>query len=110
VLSRLSEEQDRRLPRWGHSTSPVRTRDHPRAANVVVGRHMLVHRSTVLLMELLGMQVSTGFAASLPLSRKGGFLAFVRKTLATAPVMHAAETLPALHPERHLSNWKFRTA
>jgi transposase len=36
-----------------------------RVADVVVGHHVPVHRSTVLVMELLGMQVSTGFAAGL---------------------------------------------
>jgi transposase len=34
-------------------------------ADVVVGHHVPVHRSTVLVMELLGMSVSTGSAASL---------------------------------------------
>jgi transposase len=48
-------------------------------------------------MELLGMQVSTGFAASLrgraaALIRDGGFPAAVRKLLACAPVVHADET------------------
>ena len=36
-----------------------------RVADVVVGHHVPVYRSTILVMELLGMQVSTGFAAGL---------------------------------------------
>lgn len=68
-----------------------------RVADVVIGHHVPVHRSTILVMELLGMQVSTGFAASLrgraaTLIRDGGFLAAVKKLLATAPVVHADET------------------
>ena len=68
-----------------------------RVADVVVGHHVPVKRSTILVMELLGMQVSTGFAAGLrgraaDLIRGGGFLDAVRKLLATAPVVHADET------------------
>ncbi len=68
-----------------------------RVADVVVGHHVPVRRSTILVMELLGMQVSTGFAAGLrgraaALIRDGGFLEAVRKLLATASVVHADET------------------
>ncbi|MGE5764091.1 MAG: IS66 family transposase, partial [Mycobacterium leprae] len=68
-----------------------------RVADVVVGHHVPVHRSTVLVMELLGMRVSTGFAAGLrgraaALIRDGGFLDAVKALLATAPVVHADET------------------
>ncbi len=68
-----------------------------RVADVVIGHHVPVHRSTVLVMELLGMQVSTGFAAGLRgraamLIRDGGFLDAVKKLLASAPVVHADET------------------
>jgi len=64
---------------------------------VVVGHHVPVHRSTVLVMERLGMSVSTGFAASLrgraaELIVSGGFVAAVRALLAGAPVVHADET------------------
>jgi len=62
-----------------------------RVADVVVGHHVPVRRSTVLVMELLGMQVPTGFAAGLrgraaALIRDGGFLDAVKKLPATAPV------------------------
>lgn len=68
-----------------------------RVADVVIGHHVPVHRSTVLVMELVGMQVSTGFAAGLrgraaALIRDGGFLDAVKKLLASAPVVHADET------------------
>lgn len=68
-----------------------------RVADVVVGHHVPVYRSAVLVMELLGMKVSTGFAASLrgraaALIRDGGFLDAVRDLLAGAPVVHADET------------------
>ncbi len=66
-------------------------------ADVVVGHHVPVHRSTVLVMELLGMAVSTGFAASVRgraarLIREGGFIEAVKRLLASAPVVHADET------------------
>lgn len=68
-----------------------------RVADVVLGHHVPVHRSTILVMELLGMRVSTGFAAGLrgraaALIREGGFLAAVKKLLATVPVVHADES------------------
>jgi transposase len=66
-------------------------------ADVVIGHHVPVHRSTILVMELLGLQVSAGFAASLrgraaALIRDGGFLDAVKRLLASAPVVHADET------------------
>lgn len=68
-----------------------------RVADVVVGHHVPVHRSTVLVAELLGMQVSTGFAASLRgraarLISDGGFGDAVKKLRTKAPVVHADET------------------
>lgn len=68
-----------------------------RVADVVIGHHVPVYRSTVLVMELVGMNVSTGFAASLrgraaELIVSGGFVAAVRALLAGAPVVHADET------------------
>lgn len=68
-----------------------------RVADVVIGHHVPVHRSTVLVMELVGMRVSTGFAAGLrgraaALIIAGGFIEAVKKLLAGAPVVHADET------------------
>jgi transposase len=66
-------------------------------AGVVLGHHVPVHRSTILIMELLGVQVSTGYAASIrdravKAITGGGFLDAVRALLAAAPVVHADET------------------
>ena len=68
-----------------------------RLADVVVGHHVPVHRSTVLVTELLGMSASTGFAAGLRARAAaaicaGGFCEAVKKLLAVAPVVHADET------------------
>jgi len=67
-----------------------------KVADAVVGHHIPVHRSTVLVMELCGIRVSTGFAASLrgraARLLEDSFLPAVRALIATAPVVHADET------------------
>jgi transposase len=67
-----------------------------KVADAVLGHHIPVHRSTLLVMELCGMKVSTGFAASLRGKAARllgtGFLPAVRALLAGAPVVHADET------------------
>ncbi|MGW3985373.1 IS66 family transposase, partial [Streptomyces mirabilis] len=67
-----------------------------KVADAVLGHHIPVHRSTLLVMELCGMRVSTGFAASLrgraARVLEAGFLPAVRALLAGAPVVHADET------------------
>jgi transposase len=68
-----------------------------KVADVVLGHHVPIHRSTLLVMELLGISVSTGFAASLRGRaaagiENGGFLAAVRALLRSAPVVHADES------------------
>lgn len=68
-----------------------------KVADVVLGHHVPIHRSTLLVMELLGLSVSTGFAASLrgraaALIENGGFITAVRDLLRSAPVVHADET------------------
>lgn len=67
-----------------------------KVADAVLAHHIPVHRSTLLVMELCGMKVSTGFAAGLR-SRTARllettFLPAVRALLAGAPVVHADET------------------
>lgn len=67
-----------------------------KVADAVLGHHIPVHRSTLLVRELCGLKVSTGFAASLR-SRAARlletvFLPAVRALLAGAPVVHADET------------------
>nr|WP_200309492.1 IS66 family transposase [Streptomyces adelaidensis] len=65
-------------------------------ADAVLGHHIPVHRSTLLVMELCGVQVSTGFTAGLrgraARLLESGFLPAVRALLAGAPVVHADET------------------
>jgi transposase len=68
-----------------------------KVADVVLGHHVPIHRSTLLVMELLGISVSTGFAASLrgraaALIAGGGFITAVRALLRSAPVVHADES------------------
>ncbi len=67
-----------------------------KVADAVLGHHIPVHRSTLLVMELCGVQVSTGFAAGLrgraARLLEAGFLPAVRALLAGAPVVHADET------------------
>lgn len=67
-----------------------------KVADAVLGHYIPVHRSTLLVMELCGMKVSTGFAASLrgraARELEAGFLPAVRTLLAGAPVVHADET------------------
>jgi transposase len=68
-----------------------------RVADVTLGHYVPVERSTELVSELVGMKVSTGFAASLrgrakDLIIEGGFITAVKELLAGAPVVHADET------------------
>lgn len=67
-----------------------------KVADAVLGHHIPVHRSTLLVMELCGMKVSTGFAATLrgraARVLEAGFLPAVRALLIGAPVVHADET------------------
>jgi transposase len=67
-----------------------------KAADVALGHHVPIHRATVLLMELCGIGVSTGFMASLrPRAARlleASFIPAVRALLANAPVVHADET------------------
>jgi transposase len=68
-----------------------------KVADAVLGHHVPIHRSTLLIMELLGISVSTGFAASLRaraagLIENGGFITAVRALLRTAAVVHADES------------------
>jgi len=67
-----------------------------KVADAVLAHHIPVHRSTLLVMELCGIKVSTGFAASLrgraARLLETTFLPAVRALIATAPVVHADET------------------
>lgn len=68
-----------------------------RVADVVIGHRVPVQRSTILVMELLGRQVSTGFAAGLrgraaARSATAGSSTPSASCSSTAPVAHADET------------------
>jgi transposase len=70
---------------------------HALAANLLVGHHVPVKRSTLLLMQMAGIEVSTGWMASVrgkaaALLQTGGFVERVRELLRTAPALHADET------------------
>ena len=67
------------------------------AANLVSGHHIPVYRATVLLCQLAGVAVSTGWMAGIrgraaALVEASGFTDRVRDLLKTAPAVHADET------------------
>lgn len=67
-----------------------------KVADAVLGHHIPVHRSTLLVMELCGIKVSTGFAAGVrgraARLLEDTFLPAVRSLIAGAAVVHADET------------------
>ncbi len=70
---------------------------HAQAANLVIGHHVPVYRSTLLLCELAGIAVSTGWMAGIrrkaaALIEASGFAGRVRELLRSAPAVHADET------------------
>ena len=70
---------------------------HAQAANLVIGHHVPVYRATLLLCELAGIAVSTGWMASVRrkaavLIEGSGFADRVRELLRSAPAIHADET------------------
>ena len=70
---------------------------HAQAAGLVLGHHVPVHRATLLLCELAGLAVSTGWMAGIrrkaaALIAGSGFIERVRELLRTAPAVHADET------------------
>ena len=67
------------------------------AANLVSGHHIPVYRATLLLCQLAGITVSTGWMAGIrgraaALVEASGFTGRVRELLKTAPAVHADET------------------
>ena len=67
------------------------------AANLTAGHHIPVYRATLLLCQLAGITVSTGWMAGIRgkaacLVEASGFMDRVRKLLKTAPAVHADET------------------
>ena len=84
------------------------------AANLAVGHYIPIYRATLLLCQLAGIKVSTGWMAGIrgraaALVEASGFMDRVRELLKTAPAVHADETparagrrdpvrAPGLHP------------
>jgi transposase len=67
------------------------------AANLVSGHHIPIYRSTQLLCQLAGIQVSRGWMAGIrgkaaALVEASGFMEHIRALLKTAPAVHADET------------------
>jgi len=67
------------------------------AANLVSGHHIPISRATLLLCQLAGIAVSTGWMAGIrgrtaALVEASGFMGQVRELLKTAPAVHADET------------------
>jgi transposase len=67
------------------------------AANLVSGHHIPVYRATLLLCQLAGIAVSTGWMAGIRgraagLVEDSGFMDRVRELLKAAPAVHADET------------------
>jgi transposase len=67
------------------------------AANLVSGHYIPVYRSTLLLCQLAGIQVSSGWMATVrgkaaALVEASGFMDHIRALLQTAPAVHADET------------------
>ena len=67
------------------------------AANLTCGHHIPVYRATLLLCQLAGVAVSTGWMAGIRgraavLVEASGFMDRVRELLKTAPAVHADET------------------
>ena len=67
------------------------------AANLTAGHHIPVYRATLLLCQLAGIAVSTGWMAGIRgraagLVEGSGFMDRIRELLRTAPAVHADET------------------
>ena len=67
------------------------------AANLVSGHHIPIHRATLLLCQLAGIEVSTGWMAGIrgraaSLVESSGFPDRVRELLRSAPAVHVDET------------------
>jgi len=67
------------------------------AANLAVGHYIPVYRAALLLCQLAGVAVSTGWMAGIrgkaaALVETSGFMEHVRELLKTAPAVHADET------------------
>lgn len=94
--------------RDGHRRGAARARAGPgqlraetcaQAANLAVGHHIPIYRATLVLCQLAGIAVSTGWMAGIrgkaaALVEASGFTDRVRELLKTAAAVHAGE-IPA---------------
>ena len=92
--------------RDGHRGGAARARAGPgsygpetcaQAANLAVGHHIPIYRATLVLCQLAGIAVSTGWMAGIrgkaaALVEASGFMDRVRELLKTAAAVHADET------------------
>jgi transposase len=86
-----------RLPGHVRARASFGPEAHAQAASLVIGHHVPVHRAALLLRELAGITVSTGWMASVrrkaaALVEGSGFAGRVRELLRSAPAVHADET------------------
>jgi transposase len=86
-----------RLPAYVRARVSFGPETCAQAANLTCGHHIPVHRATLLLCQLAGVAVSTGWMAGIRgraavLVEDSGFMDRVRELLKTAPAVHADET------------------
>jgi transposase len=86
-----------RLPAGVRARASFGPEAHAQAASLVISHHIPVHRATLLLCELAGIAVSTGWMAGIrrkaaALIEGSGFADRVRDLLRSAPAVHADET------------------
>jgi transposase len=86
-----------RLPGHVRARASFGPEAHAQAASLVIGHHVPVYRATLLLCELAGLSVSTGWMAGIrrkaaALIGASGFAGRVRELLRLAPAVHADET------------------
>jgi transposase len=85
------------LPAGVRARASFGPESHAQAANLVIGHHVPVYRAALLLCELAGIAVSTGWMAGIrrkaaALVEASGFADRVRELLRDAPAVHADET------------------
>jgi transposase len=86
-----------RLPAHVRARASFGPETWAQAANLTCGQHIPVYRATLLLCQLAGVAVSTGWMAGIRgraavLAEASGFMDRVRELLKTAPAVHADET------------------
>ena len=85
------------LPQHVRARASIGPEACAQAANLTCGHYVPVHRATVLLCQLAGITVSTGWMAGIraraaALIEDSGFMDRIRELLREAPAVHADET------------------